>query len=227
MAAPGRAAVFSARGRLRMEWSAGLELLVVKVPQRLLEDRVSELIGRPLSDPLLFDVGLDITQGATAAAIAMSLRALQSTTDRDVSGVLGQSVTDAVVSALLLGHRHNYLDPVYEPVPLSPPRILRTVVDVVRADPAGAHTSRSLAALVGVGERTLQLTFRSHTGMSPMAYLRRVRLELAHEQLLALRPDDGLTVLDVAVRCGFGHAGRFAAGYRQRFGEPPSATLRR
>lgn len=41
---------------------------------------------------------------------------------------------------------------------------------------------------------------------------------------MAAGPGDGVTVLDVAARCGFGHAGRFAAAYRERFGESPSRT---
>src|SRR5262249_19712723 len=34
-------------------------------------------------------------------------------------------------------------------------------------------------------------------------------------------------VADIAARCGFNHVGRFAAQYRERYGESPSATLRR
>jgi AraC-like DNA-binding protein len=37
----------------------------------------------------------------------------------------------------------------------------------------------------------------------------------------------GATVSDVAARWGFYQFGRFAAQYRQLFGETPSATLRR
>src|SRR5262249_18957630 len=37
----------------------------------------------------------------------------------------------------------------------------------------------------------------------------------------------GEKVMDVALRCGFAHWGRFAVEYRRRYGETPSQTLRR
>ena len=33
--------------------------------------------------------------------------------------------------------------------------------------------------------------------------------------------------MDVALRCGFPHFGRFSIEYRQRYGETPSHTLKR
>jgi TolB-like protein len=43
--------------------------------------------------------------------------------------------------------------------------------------------------------------------------------------LLRARPQD--TVSAIAARFGFNHFARFAGAYRQRYGETPSATLRR
>jgi transcriptional regulator GlxA family with amidase domain len=62
-------------------------------------------------------------------------------------------------------------------------------------------------------------------GMTPTAFLRERRLELAREML----GDPGLatTVTSVALACGFGHLGEFSTLYRHRFGERPSDTLRR
>ena len=80
-----------------------------------------------------------------------------------------------------------------------------------------------VAAATGVSARALQLAFRRFRDTTPMARLRALRLELAREDLAR----DGATVTSVAVACGFGSLGRFAADYKARFGEPPSETLRR
>lgn len=57
--------------------------------------------------------------------------------------------------------------------------------------------------------------------MSPMQYLRGVRLDRAREDLQA-----GVgTVSDIAYQWGFTNLGRFARAYRERFGELPSDTL--
>jgi AraC-like DNA-binding protein len=58
-----------------------------------------------------------------------------------------------------------------------------------------------------------------------MAHLREVRLARVREDLLAADPAR-VTVTAVAARWGFPHQGRFAAAYRDRYGQAPSATLR-
>lgn len=61
--------------------------------------------------------------------------------------------------------------------------------------------------------------------MSPIALLKRVRLDQARADLEAADPRT--TVTGVAYDCGFAHLSRFAVEYARRFGESPSHTLRR
>lgn len=58
-----------------------------------------------------------------------------------------------------------------------------------------------------------------------MAYLRRVQLRRAHEDLLAGDPFRE-TVASIAHRWGFMHLGRFAAAHEAAYGEPPLGALR-
>ncbi|GAA1252219.1 AraC family transcriptional regulator [Prauserella halophila] len=71
--------------------------------------------------------------------------------------------------------------------------------------------------------RTLQQAFRREIGSSPLQWLRQQRLERAHALLTtgAL----GLSVTDVAYRCGFFHLGEFGTAFRRRFGTTPSKLL--
>lgn len=82
-----------------------------------------------------------------------------------------------------------------------------------------------LCGVAGVGERALQKAFESRRGMSPMRFVAERRLAAARR--LLMRHGPGNDVTQVALRLGFGHAGRFAALYRQAFGESPSQSLRR
>lgn len=59
-----------------------------------------------------------------------------------------------------------------------------------------------------------------------MTYLRDDRLRRARETLLAAAPG-ATTVGAVASGLGLLHLGRFAAAYRNAFGEAPSDTLNR
>ncbi|WP_448334137.1 helix-turn-helix transcriptional regulator, partial [Streptomyces sp. DSM 41534] len=85
-------------------------------------------------------------------------------------------------------------------------------------------TLADIAEAVYVTPRALQYMFRRHLELSPMGYLRQVRLNHARRQLLNADPAT-TTVQAVAARWGFAHTGRFAAAYRRTFGENPSDTL--
>jgi len=78
----------------------------------------------------------------------------------------------------------------------------------------------------GISTRALQTGFRRFRNTTPMTYLRAIRLELARTDL-ANAGSANSSVAIVANALGFGHLGRFARDYQQRFGELPSETLRR
>ena len=83
-----------------------------------------------------------------------------------------------------------------------------------------------IARAAHVTVRAVQLAFRRGLDTTPMTYLRRVRLDRAHQQLRDADTHDGTTITQVAARWGFAAASRFTALYRQVYGQPPSQTLR-
>jgi AraC-like DNA-binding protein len=83
-----------------------------------------------------------------------------------------------------------------------------------------------IAAAAFVTVRAVQLAFQRHLGVTPLEYMRRVRLDHAHQDLKRACPGDGLTVTAVAYRWGFRSSSRFAAAYREAYGVSPSRTLR-
>jgi AraC-like DNA-binding protein len=107
------------------------------------------------------------------------------------------------------------------------PAAVRRAVAFIEAGAGQPVTLDQIAAAAGVTGRALQYTFRRYFGTTPTGYLRRVRLERAHQELQAAGPDSGLTVTAVARRWGWISPGQFTVAYRQRFGVLPSQTLRR
>ncbi|MEU6079411.1 helix-turn-helix transcriptional regulator [Streptomyces sp. NPDC047108] len=87
-------------------------------------------------------------------------------------------------------------------------------------------TVADIAASAHVTVRALQYAFRRHMDTTPLAHLRRVRLSLAHHDLVHADPGGGATVTEIAARWGFWNAGRFASHYRQTYGLSPHRTLR-
>ena len=83
----------------------------------------------------------------------------------------------------------------------------------------------SLCRIVGLSERSLRDAFYSVRGMSPTQWMLNERLQSVRR---ALTDGDSalITVTGVAINYGFFELGRFAATYKQTFGESPSETLR-
>ncbi|WP_108263622.1 helix-turn-helix domain-containing protein [Mangrovicoccus ximenensis] len=104
-------------------------------------------------------------------------------------------------------------------------RHARRAMDYIETHFRDISTVAEIAAACGTGIRSLELAFRDVWGLSPNQALTEIRL-LAARQRLAL-PGPPATVAEIAMDCGFGHLGRFPAQYRARFGELPSATLKR
>jgi transcriptional regulator GlxA family with amidase domain len=80
-----------------------------------------------------------------------------------------------------------------------------------------------LARAGGVSVRTLNLLCHRHHGTTPMELLRNMRLDAVRARLL-LQPEASVTA--IALDFGFGHLGRFAAYYHDRFHELPRDTQR-
>lgn len=105
-------------------------------------------------------------------------------------------------------------------------RIVGLAEDLVLARHDARMRVADLCIAADVSERTLESSFKATTGLSPVAYLTRLRLHRVHAALLAAEP--GSTRVSVeAIKWGFWHLGDFSRAYKQCFGESPSQTLRR
>lgn len=118
------------------------------------------------------------------------------------------------------------IHPGYERLAPRPPipHDLKKAIEFMRKSVCRPISMANLVQHCGVAERTLNTHFRTFLNLSPMRYLRRLRLAAARETLLAGGP--GISVTEVAKQYRFNHFGRFADQYRRCFGESPSATLR-
>lgn len=229
VAGPARAAVFCFPETVSMRWSPGLRQLMLTVDKALIDRCLRNLLNEPLHAPLRFETEMDLKRGGEGitAAIRTLQRALEQCGKAGPPPVLAKEIEHGILTALLLGQRHNYTDRIFSAQPLPAPRVVRRVVELIESSPDAAFTVADLAEFAGVSERSLHSAFRRQLGTSPMSYVRRHRLEQVHEELLIADPSSGVKVTDVALRHGFTHTGRFAAAYKERFGESPSATMRR
>jgi AraC-like DNA-binding protein len=102
---------------------------------------------------------------------------------------------------------------------------VRRAIAFIEQHPHSDISVADIAAAANVSIRAVQFAFRRQLDTTPMAYLRTVRLDRAHHDLLATHPSHGATVTDIAARWGFYSNSRFAARYRGAYGVTPRHTL--
>lgn len=102
-------------------------------------------------------------------------------------------------------------------------RLVAKARDYVLAHRDQAVTVPELCECLFVSRRTLQYCFEDVLNISPMQYLRLIRLNGARR---SLRDSSGapVSVRDVAADWGFWHFSQFSSDYRKLFGHCPSES---
>src|SRR6516165_9205952 len=99
---------------------------------------------------------------------------------------------------------------------------VRRVEELFRRKAKAPLTLAEAAACAGCSVRALQLAFRRCRGMTPMAALRRTRLEAARAALA----DAPTSICAIAAAYRFTNPGRFARLFKEVFGQSPSELRR-
>lgn len=101
---------------------------------------------------------------------------------------------------------------------------LRRVEEYMHSHFGQAITLSVLAKVAGQSGRTVVRSFLQAHGVTPQAYLRRLRLGKARHTIIQ-RPD--LPIMQIGLMCGFNSLGFFARTYKAYYDELPSETRRR
>lgn len=212
-----------------VRWSPDAEQLILKVSRTSLESHLADLIGRPVTEVVDFDFGLDLSTTA-GQALLRSVEFLATELERpgglrDLPMARSQ-LESYVLTTLLQAGRHQYSDALAGKDDTTRLGRLAPVVRYIDENADAELTPELLARVACVSVRTLHAAFAEQLGETPMAYVRRIRLGKVRADLL--RADPLRTrVTDIAMRWGFFHQSRFAQQYRDQFDELPSVTLHR
>lgn len=229
-AAPDRtASLLSPTIPTRMMWRDCAQAILL-LDRRMVEQRAAALSGRAVG-AVEFDAAIDLN-APSGQALRTSLAGLMTLAERlgpsgRLSAVAMADWREVLLDHLLNGQRHGLSDDIrtYSGRAERLPRALRAARDYL-ADNAGEPLDLAqLACASGIGIRALQLGFRRHFGVSISQMLLDMRLAGLHARLAQASPD--ISITDIAFDLGFTHLSRMAGAYREKFGETPSATLRR
>lgn len=102
------------------------------------------------------------------------------------------------------------------------PRWLSRATDIMHQSFSSPLRVRQLAKEVGVHPAHLSRAFRLHFGCSPVAYLRRLRVEEARRLLLATSKPGAM----IAIQCGFSDQSHLNRSFLRQMGVTPAAYRR-
>jgi AraC-like DNA-binding protein len=228
-ATPGLAPIYRPDAELTVtRWPAGSRHLAVKIDQCALDRALGALLDTALDSPIAFDGALSLQAGAAQDWVRLVLmvhRQLACADSLMRHPLVWDPLVESLIHGLLLVADHPYSQALAAPAQPGRPAAVRDAMDLIEAGPHLPLTTSTLAKQCHVSVRTLQEGFRRHLGMSPMAYLRVVRLRRAHRDLRSANPSNS-SVASIAHRWGFTHLGRFAAAHKTMFGETPLQALR-
>lgn len=221
------AGIFMPGRPVTIDWGERFAQLALMIPRAQLQLEVENMLGGGRARPLEFTAELDLASPG-ARLIMDAVRIID-----DASGpgsaqlahpLAAQRLEQVLMHSLLFAQKHNHSAALSFPSPAAGVRPISRAVELLLSDPAHPWTVTELAAAVSLSVRSLQDGFRRSLDTTPMAYLRRLRLEKVRDELVAAEPGS-VQVTNVAARWGFVHLGRFAAAYRSEFGERPSDTV--
>ena len=223
----GHGAIVTPGDRVQVEYlSERCRMQTLLFDRSRLEEELGMMLGRAPHVPLDFEFGF-AHSGRDAFGRSLSLLATELDGPDGLAAVpaLAPRLGRLLMAGLLTSCRHNFSDALLDPDGDRRPKPIRVAIDAIEANPAAIETVSDISSIAGLSVRALDAGFRQYVGVSPMKYLRQVRLARAHQALLAADAE-ATTATAVARDCGFLHYGRFAADYRQVYGATPSGTLK-
>lgn len=221
---PGHAAMITSRTDVAAHYGPDSEHIVLRAQSDVLKDKLQVLIGARATREIVFDddFHLDTRDNSILYSLASHLIA-ELDAGRTLDSTAAIELESMVVTMFLLGKRHNFSGTLAAKPQSIAPFQIRLAEEYIEANWDRPVTIKRLTEVTGVSARSLFERFQSYRGISPIAFLRKKRLERAREILMSPKPDT--TVTGVALKCGFLNTGQFARYYREMFGELPSKAL--
>lgn len=212
----------------QMRWHAGCEQILVQIERDYLLSVACEVSGVGRLEKLRFDPMMDLRVPGIEAW------------SRQVKAVFG-AVEDGVAFSCLESEHHRVLEEsLVSGLVLSQPNSASCLLRRQAHDISPAVFLRAInkinerftepismleiARWAKTTPRTVQLVFKKEVGLSPMQYLKELRLGYARHLLLTNQ--NSLPVGEIAALSGHTHLGRFSTAYKIRFGESPRETGR-
>jgi transcriptional regulator GlxA family with amidase domain len=141
---------------------------------------------------------------------------------RDHGAALATAISEEFLCERIRGRHDRQRIPLRLTLGTSQPKLMETVA-LMEANLEEPMSLDELSAAVGLSRRQLERLFQKYLKCAPTRYYLDLRLHKARQLLL----QTDMSVVDVALACGFVSAPHFSKCYRDYFAKPPRDERRR
>ena len=224
---PGCGFIISPGHKSKLLISGNCEQRVVKISKDLVESRINSMLEKAIPRPVEFEavmnVDIEVVRSWWDAITYLETeRKKKQSIYYNIDTV--REFEKVLVIGLLSTQEHNYSEDLRARNQSIAPAHVRRAEHFIQEFASEEINLNMIVEASQVRKRTLYDSFKRFRGISPMCYLRSVRLSKAREELMSTTNTKSVT--EVALYWRFGHMGRFSMQYKKRFGELPSKTAK-
>lgn len=225
---PGHATVFNYHRHSFFNHFPGTDKLLVRIDRTLLETMLQRQLGRSIKQDIYFQPQLPMDTFAGQNWLQTLGWAYSQLSSKSLhSSHLQSLIGEVLASSLLEFHESNHSQALRDSAEKKVvPAVVRMIEEFMEEHAQEPLTISQIARHAGVTARTVQLSFQRFRGLSPMQFLKEIRLRRVRVELETPQHAH-VQVSSTALKWGFTHLGRFSSDYKQRFGESPSMTIKR
>lgn len=223
---PGLGSVLNPHHHTSMRWREGCSQLLLQIDTQQLNRVAERLVGRTLRAPVTFETAVnqrlpDVDQWVRKLQTCFTLagkKAIYSKGNLHTQAL----VEEQLIEGFLLCQPSDIYGLLAEGGEKVKNQHVRRAMRYMREHFSEPITIGDISESLQVSSRSLQLGFKLEIGLTPLQYLREIRLREARNMLITAPEPD--TIGDICERAGFGHFGRFSVEYKRRFGVSPNKT---
>jgi AraC-like DNA-binding protein len=215
--------------RVTIHHSENCTKLIVRMRRDFLERELATMLGFPLKERIEFAPVASVDEpamGTLVRAIEHVCREVDDPYSSYRTAHCRGQLEHLLASSMLFGMPNSYSNELRRLGDDARPGYLRRAERYIQCHVGDDISLDDLVNVSGASLRTLYKVFSDHWNVTPIGYVKRVRLETARREL-----EDPCsryhTVAGVASAVGMSHLGNFSADYKRFYGELPSETLKK
>ncbi|OTG85326.1 AraC family transcriptional regulator [Acinetobacter sp. ANC 4558] len=198
--------------------------IILKLTQQDVETQLFKMLGYTCTHPVIFNSGLSCTSEGLNSIIETLNYLCHAYYNIQNWSFISGSFTQYLIELILLKVPNNYSQKLNEQRQLVLPNYMKKAQQYIQNHIQDNIVLADLSVFCGVSSRTIQKGFNQYFQQTPIEYIRDLRVERIHQDLLKSHGNE--TVTDILLQYGIQSFGHFSNVYKKRYGCLPSQTLK-